>query len=914
MDSKDKRSYAECTKCKDPISSGKLYEVKGFKWHEQCFACYKCNKPLSSSSNFLTLDNGTLICNDCSDTCIKCHNKIDDLAIILSSNEAYCPNCFVCSKCNNPIKDLRYAKTKNGLFCEDCHSLLLAKRKMLNDQFMEVPGRSIRRPASKNSNIHKHSRSLSGTSSFRDRSNSKTGELEIPAPSHARNMSIDDMLKSTLRSDEFSLDNDDDDNDDDENGINNGSIILKDISKEELVSNNNHSNSNNIHHMDFEAGISEPTSIDSTHSYSRKDIPTKFNSSLLNAPLNSPMLTNSSTRDDSISSQHSYDNSTHFSHIEEEKRGLALNIPSNSSILNSSHSSSSASSSANDKSSLNSGSITRSNTSNNIQTEGKGSVSSTTKVGRSISMKSKNLFSHLRKKSSGSHENNYNHQSSEPDSHLGWGVMNSKMGPHRGVRKVSKGKSDTLIYQNYALPEIEGERDNNVTNQNSHVAMFRTPPLATTAEFRKTNPPPAQPQILLSPDTNKPNVSGDLQPPEMPIGSHYRSNSWQTSSRGYSELEGLEDEISPINKEYHRTELALRKMKLDLKSLEVTRKQLTVDIENLSKSKESLIDEIESLKRERNSIVSQNVTMNRGNTNLRTPVKKNSISSDVSPSIGSNNEDIKYTPSKPKFWKLFGKESSQQPISTASISEPIANYKSSSPFLPATPAVGRSPATPSTQNSGQGSTGPNYSLQDYCIRDHSMVPHLITKCIDFIEKDNLHLRTEGIYRKSGSQVLIEEMERRLADPQALITNKDDVHVVTGVLKRFLRKLNNPLISYEIYKPMINLVRNNELLTHLPIDNGNHNFDDIALVRYVKDNVIELLERLPVENYELLKLLIHHINIVAKFSNFNLMNLHNLAVVFAPSIIHDPSGELDMIDMKERNYIIEFLFVHEKIII
>lgn len=37
-----------------------------------------------------------------------------------------------------------------------------------------------------------------------------------------------------------------------------------------------------------------------------------------------------------------------------------------------------------------------------------------------------------------------------------------------------------------------------------------------------------------------------------------------------------------------------------------------------------------------------------------------------------------------------------------------------------------------------------------------------------------------------------------------------------------------------------------------------------------------------------------------------MNLHNLSLVFAPSLIHDFDGEKDIVDMKERNYIVEFI--------
>lgn len=42
-----------------------------------------------------------------------------------------------------------------------------------------------------------------------------------------------------------------------------------------------------------------------------------------------------------------------------------------------------------------------------------------------------------------------------------------------------------------------------------------------------------------------------------------------------------------------------------------------------------------------------------------------------------------------------------------------------------------------------------------------------------------------------------------------------------------------------------------------------------------------------------------------------MTLYNLALVFAPGLIRDFSGEKDIIDMKERNYIVAFIFGNYK---
>ena len=127
--------FPSCVRCKEFITTGHAYELGCDRWHTHCFACYKCEKPLSCESDFLVLGTGALICFDCSDSCKNCGKKIDDLAIILSSsNEAYCSDCFKCCKCGENIADLRYAKTKRGLFCLSCHEKLLAKRKYYEEK------------------------------------------------------------------------------------------------------------------------------------------------------------------------------------------------------------------------------------------------------------------------------------------------------------------------------------------------------------------------------------------------------------------------------------------------------------------------------------------------------------------------------------------------------------------------------------------------------------------------------------------------------------------------------------------------------------------------------------------------------------------------------------------------------------
>lgn len=120
-----------CKKCGLPIYEGHAYELGDDRWHINCFKCSKCSSSLGCNSNFLVLGNGLLICSNCLYNCKQCGKKIDDLAI-LTGDQAYCSSCFKCRSCKLKIEDLRYARTSKGLFCMSCHEKLVAKKKKVD--------------------------------------------------------------------------------------------------------------------------------------------------------------------------------------------------------------------------------------------------------------------------------------------------------------------------------------------------------------------------------------------------------------------------------------------------------------------------------------------------------------------------------------------------------------------------------------------------------------------------------------------------------------------------------------------------------------------------------------------------------------------------------------------------------------
>ncbi|CCG83347.1 Beta-chimaerin [Taphrina deformans PYCC 5710] len=173
------------------------------------------------------------------------------------------------------------------------------------------------------------------------------------------------------------------------------------------------------------------------------------------------------------------------------------------------------------------------------------------------------------------------------------------------------------------------------------------------------------------------------------------------------------------------------------------------------------------------------------------------------------------------------------------------------------------------------------------------VPQIVTACIKVIEARALDF--EGLYRKSGGagemKSLIESFEMSNAEGEAIsVPTFTDISAITSVLKQYLRKLPIPLITFDNYEPFIGT-------SAIP--------SPAVRVRAVKD----VLRDLPGPHYETLRVLFKHLQAVSRHCDKNLMTSKNLAVVLGPSIIWDPAGGKEILDMHDKNSCIQFCIDH-----
>ncbi|XP_069100463.1 active breakpoint cluster region-related protein-like isoform X2 [Pleurodeles waltl] len=157
-------------------------------------------------------------------------------------------------------------------------------------------------------------------------------------------------------------------------------------------------------------------------------------------------------------------------------------------------------------------------------------------------------------------------------------------------------------------------------------------------------------------------------------------------------------------------------------------------------------------------------------------------------------------------------------------------------------------------------------------RDGSLVPHIIQRCVEQVEKRGLE--ELGIYRISGLSTDVQTLkmafntDTRVASIRA---SGMDVHAVAGCLKLYLRDLPESLLSSELFTDF------NQAL-------------DIANAVDKDRRMQGLLESLPDVNLHTFLFLVEHLKHVASKESVNKMSLYNLATVFGPTLLRPPQRD------------------------
>ncbi|GFR76566.1 unconventional myosin-IXb [Elysia marginata] len=144
------------------------------------------------------------------------------------------------------------------------------------------------------------------------------------------------------------------------------------------------------------------------------------------------------------------------------------------------------------------------------------------------------------------------------------------------------------------------------------------------------------------------------------------------------------------------------------------------------------------------------------------------------------------------------------------------------------------------------------------------IPSLCERLMSTIERTGLYV--EGIYRKSGAAPKIKELRAALeADGENVDLEEYQVHVLTNILKQFLRNLPEPLLTHTLHDDFLRCT-------------------EIKDEREMVKSLFDVIKKLPRPNFDLFERLVFHLVTVTRHADSNKMSPNALAVVFAPVLL------------------------------
>ena len=168
------------------------------------------------------------------------------------------------------------------------------------------------------------------------------------------------------------------------------------------------------------------------------------------------------------------------------------------------------------------------------------------------------------------------------------------------------------------------------------------------------------------------------------------------------------------------------------------------------------------------------------------------------------------------------------------------------------------------KNRGAGGNGKKWPLTDFVSKDKPMIPALIFHCCNEIEKRGL---TEvGLYRVGGSDKEVKQLKELILNSKSGMPSlaSYEIPVICGVLKEFLKCLDEPLVTA--------ILRNDFIR---------------AAEAKSTDEQVELLNKavseLPPANRDTLAFLMSHLQKISE-SPACKMPIDNIAKVLAPTIV------------------------------
>ncbi|KAI9594140.1 Rho GTPase activation protein [Syncephalis fuscata] len=152
-------------------------------------------------------------------------------------------------------------------------------------------------------------------------------------------------------------------------------------------------------------------------------------------------------------------------------------------------------------------------------------------------------------------------------------------------------------------------------------------------------------------------------------------------------------------------------------------------------------------------------------------------------------------------------------------------------------------------------------------------PLVVLECVELLRDRALH--KDGIFRRSACASDLRAVRSSYDQGEAVDLSSYDDYMVAVLLKLFFHELSPPLFPTEKYEAI------RQIPVHEPID---------AQILYIQSILLATMSR---PAYLLTRYVFGLLHETSKHSESNLMNVNNLAMVWAPNLVHGPDPMEDM---------------------
>ncbi|CAI2351722.1 unnamed protein product [Caenorhabditis sp. 36 PRJEB53466] len=183
------------------------------------------------------------------------------------------------------------------------------------------------------------------------------------------------------------------------------------------------------------------------------------------------------------------------------------------------------------------------------------------------------------------------------------------------------------------------------------------------------------------------------------------------------------------------------------------------------------------------------------------------------------------------------------------------------------------------------------SLDEYVEATGEKIPLFVQSAISYLSR--FSLRNQGLFRVSGSQSEInrfKEAYERGEDVFQYLEDGSDTNSVAGVLKLYFRELREPVFPIFMFEQFCDCAKADS---------------PPEFVRRAR----ELISKLPVSHVLLLRFLFAFLSHLCEFADENMMEPHNLAICFGPTLLPIPEGRDQVFYHNYVNELVRNLIVH-----